>query len=161
MRTVLTAALVLLAAAPAVAREMVTTEETAVRAQPKKKAEVLATLAENVRITSDDRKDNWFRVTVEVGGKEVTGWVHRGTVNDLLGRSKGQLLGENKRLYAEVVELRKTVKLLRADVEALRTERDKLRAELNDARGEIKRLKAPPEKGTAEPAKTEAAPKGS
>ena len=150
MRAAMTALLVL-AALPALAREMTTLEETPVRAEPKKNAAVVATLDANVRVHADERKDNWFRVTVEIDEEEVSGWVHRRHVQDVMGRSKGQLLAENKRLYAEVVELRKTVKQLGEELAAARKQAEELEAELAAARATLKALKEAVERAGGEP----------
>lgn len=135
MKYALAVLMVLAAAAPAFSRDLMTTGDTPVRAKPRKNAAVLTTIKANVRIPFDKRKDNWFRVTVDVDGKAVTGWVNRKHVTDLMGRSKGQLLAENKRLYDEVVELRKTTKKLQADLAAAQKQRAasdaKLRAALD------------------------------
>lgn len=156
MRCVLAVFLVLAAAAPAFGRELMTTAETSVLAKPKKNAAVLTKLAQNVRITSDKRKDNWFRVSVEVDGKTISGWVHRHNVTDLMGRSKGQLLAENKRLYEEVVKLRETLKELRAQLAKGKQENDKLDAALKEATAQLEKWKA----AAAELEKLRAAQKG-
>ena len=155
MRYVLAVFLVIAAAAPAFGRELMTNAETPVLATPKNGAAVLTKLAENVRISSDKRKDNWFRVSVEVDGKTISGWVQRGHVTDLMGRSKGQLLAENKRLYDEAAALRKTLKELRAELAKAKQENDKLDAALKQARAELEKLKA-----AAELEKLKAAQKG-
>lgn len=156
MKYALAVFLVIAAAAPALGRELMTNAETPVLAKPKEGAAVLTKLAQNVRITSDKRKDNWFRVSVEVDGKTISGWVQRGHVTDLMGRSKGQLLAENKRLYEEAVALRKTVKELRAEFAKAKQENGKLDAALKQAKAELEKWKA----AAAELEKLRAAQKG-
>ena len=142
MKYVLAVLLVIVVAAPVFGRELMTKDNTPVHAKPKKEAAVLTTVAKNVRIPFDKRKGNWFRVTIDVDGKDVTGWVNRQHVIDLMGRSKGQLLAENKRLYDEVVELRKTTKKLRQELAAARKKGEQTEARLKDALGQIEQLKA-------------------
>jgi len=142
MKTALAVLLVILAAAPAYGRELMTSDKTPVHEKPKDNSAVLTTLAANVRVTSDKRKDNWFRVTVEVDGKEITGWVGRKHVTDMMGRSKGQLLAENRRLYAEVVDLRKTTAQLRKELAEAGKKLETTEADLKKARAEIDLLKA-------------------
>jgi len=156
MKCVLAVFFVIAAAAPAFGRELMTAAETPVLAKPKKNAAVLTKLAQNVRISSDKRKDNWFRVSVEVDGKTISGWVHRHHVTGLMGRSKGQLLAENKRLYEEAVKLRKTLKEVRAQLAKARQENDKLAAALKEAKAQLEKWKA----AAAELEKLRAAQKG-
>ena len=134
--------MVIAVAAPAAGGELMTNDETPVHAKPRKKAAVLTTIAKNVRIPFDKRKDNWFLVTVQVDGKGVTGWVNRKLVSDLMGRSKGQLLAENKSLYDEVVELRKAKKQLQAELAEAKKKGEGSEARLRDALAQIEQLKA-------------------
>ena len=106
MRPALCALFVLLAACPALGRELMTKDKTSIYEKPDKASPVLGELAPNVRVASDKRKDFWFHVSVEIDGKKVSGWVNQADVTTLMGRSKGQLLAENKRLYKEVTKLR-------------------------------------------------------
>ncbi len=142
MRYVLAALLVIAVAAPVFAGVLMTKDETPVHAKPQKKAPALTTVAKNVRIPFDKRKGNWFRVTVDVDGKKVTGWVARQHVTDLMGRSKGQLLVENKSLYDEVVELRKTTKKLRQELAAAKKKLEQAAAKLTEALAQVEQLKA-------------------
>ena len=142
MRYVLAVLLVVAVAAPVLAGVLMTKDDTPVYAKQQLKAAVLTTVAKNVRIPFDKRKGNWFSVTVDADGKDVTGWVNRQHVIDLMGRSKGQLLAENKRLYDEVVELRKTTKKLRQELAAARKKGEQTEARLKDALGQIEQLKA-------------------
>lgn len=142
MRYVLAVLLVIAVAAPAFGRELMTKDATPVHAKPQKKAVALTTVAKNVRIPSDKRKGNWFRVTVDVDGKKVTGWVARQHVTDMMGRSKGQLLAENKRIYDEVVELRKMTKKLRAELAAAKKKHEQAAAKLKNALAQVEQLKA-------------------
>ena len=142
MKYALVVLFVLAVAAPVVGSELMTNDETPVRAKPKAKAAVLTTIAKNVRIPFEKRKGNWFLVTVDVDGKDVTGWVSRRHVTDLMGRSKGQLLAENKNLYNEVVELRKTTKQLRAELAEAKRKGEDSDTKLKAALGEIAQLKA-------------------
>jgi len=66
-----------------------------------------------------------------------------------MGRSKGQLLAENRRLYDELVKLRQKTRVeqekLKGSAEEnanLRMDLDKAKAALDQARKEIERLKA-------------------
>jgi len=142
MRYALAVLMVIAVAVPAFGGDLMTTVETSVHAKPKNKSAVLTTVAKNVRIPFDKRKDNWFRVTVDVGGKAVTGWVNRKQVTNMMGRSKGQLLVANRSLYDEVVELRKAKKALQADLAAAKKRNDDTDAKLKAARDQIDRLKA-------------------
>ena len=156
MKIIPVAALLLLIACPALGRELTTTKETAIHEKPDHKSRVLAKLPANVRVQSDERKKAWFHVTATIDGKQVAGWAYRLDVATVMGRSKGQLLAENKSLFAEVNELRKTVKQLRAQLEQtgaqstqaaekgaqLTTELAQVKAELTEARSTIGRLQA-------------------
>ena len=139
--------LVLIAAVPAAAEEMITVNKTPIREKPDLKAEVLGEIPANVKITPSERRDFWFRVTYKAGDKTVEGWVYQFDVDTLMGRSKGQLLAENKRLYDEVVELREKVKAQDAKLETVKAQlveatagREELRAALTVAQEQIKQL---------------------
>ncbi len=142
MRCVFAALMVITVAAPAFGRDLMTVVETSVHVKPKNKSAVLTTIATNVRVPFDKRKDNWFRVTVDVGGKAVTGWVNRKQVTDMMGRSTGQLLAANQSLYDEVVELRKAKQKLRAELAAAKTKNDDTEAKLKAALDPVDQLKA-------------------
>lgn len=124
------AAVLLLAAWPASGRELMTKEETPVHAEPEKGSRVLAKVPRNHRIRSDRRKNPWFHVSVKIDGEAIEGWVHQAAVTTLMGRSKGQLLAENRRLYEEVEELRTEVKRLREKLAALEAELKAAKAQL-------------------------------
>lgn len=156
MRTTLALLLVLLAACPALGRELMTNDTTLVYEKPDRKSTVAAEIPVNVKISSDERKNYWFHVTVRIDDEEVSGWVNQTDVTDLMGRSKGQLLAENDRLYEELVELRKTVKELQAGLAAVLKEKTVLEEQLQAATAEPEA--GPDQSGTAapEPAAAEA-----
>ncbi|MFO7900199.1 MAG: hypothetical protein R6V58_14210 [Planctomycetota bacterium] len=143
------AVVVLLAACPASGRELMTKDETPVHAKPEKGSRVLAKVPKNHRIRSDRRKDLWFHVSVKVEGEAVEGWVHQAAVTTLMGRSKGQLLAENKRLYEEVVQLRREVERLREKLAALEAELKAAKEQL-EQRGKGGRPKASRQEGRAD-----------
>ena len=137
------------AAFPVFATELMTVNRTPVLAEPTKAAKVLGHVERNVVVQSDRRKDYWFHVTVKVDEQTVTGWVYQTDVQNMMGRSKGQLLGENKRLYDDLIELRKRNKeltgRLRETQDTLKkvgAERDELKRDLDTARRELAELKA-------------------
>ena len=155
MRCLLAVVFVLLAAFPALGRELMTTRKARVHERPDAKSTILAEIEPNVKISSDRRKDFWFHVSVEVGNKRVSGWVNQTDVVDVMGRSKGQLIAENKRLFAELTQLRRKTKAQAQEIEgakqrvaALEQEKQALEAALKEvlarlkqARQEIQRLK--------------------
>ena len=96
----------------------------------------------NTKVSSAKRQNYWFHVTAEIDDKTVSGWVYQTDVNTLMGRSKGQLIAENNRLYDEAVDLRRKLKASNRQLAEARAEIDKLKAELDKARAEIKQLKA-------------------
>jgi len=137
------------AASPLLAAELMTIKRTPVRAQPQKAATILGHVEGNIILKSDRRKDYWFHVTVKVGQQTVTGWVYQTDVQNMMGRSKGQLLAENKRLYNELLELRGRNKELthrlgqaQDSLKTVSTERDQLKHDLDTARKELAELKA-------------------
>jgi predicted RNase H-like nuclease (RuvC/YqgF family) len=138
MRTRLAGLLVFLFlfAAPVFAREMMTTGEARVYEKPDKDSAVVATLQPNVKVDSDERKDFWFHVDVKIDGKAVSGWVYQTDIEDLMGRSKGQLLAENKRLFDELAALREKTKALDAELKESREKTKSLDAELKKSREE-------------------------
>ena len=150
MRRVLAVVFVLLAACPVLGGELTTRHKTPVRQRPSKSSKVLAHLPANTKIVSGERKDFWFHVRAKLeDGASVSGWVHQFDVVMTMGRSKGQLIAENKRLFAELTALRETVKQLRQEAEerakknaALEEELAGAKADLVKARGEVERLKA-------------------
>lgn len=153
--------LILSAAAPTLGRELITRAKTPVYEKPDKNSAVLIELEPHVLLTSDEAKDFWFRVSVEVAGKQVSGWVNQTDVSDTMGRAKGELLAENKQLLGEVTELRKKTKTLEQQLDdldqklkranesklALQGELATMKAQLEKALDELKRLKAAGEKG--------------
>ncbi len=155
MKWLLPVLFVLAAACPALGRELLTRHETPVYEKPDLKAKVLAQLAQNVKVTSDAQEKFWFRVSVELDGKTVEGWVNQADVDTMMGRSKGQLLVENESLLKEVAELRKKVAELQEKVAELQkaemkfkeemarlsAERDKADAKAAHAQDEINDLK--------------------
>jgi len=136
MKTALAVLLVLFAACPALGSEFMTNNATLVYEKPDRKSDVVGEIPMNVKISSDERKDYWFHVTVQLDDKEVSGWVNQQDVTDMMGRSKGQLLAENDRLYGELVELRKTVKELQAGFAAALEENKTLNERLQAAAAE-------------------------
>ncbi len=136
-------------ACPALARELMTRDETSVYEQPDRKSKVLAKIAQNVKVTSEKRKDLWFHVSTTVDGKKLLGWVNQADVDTMMGRSKGQLLAQNKRLYEELTALRETAKVQREELKTaakenadLRQKLKKVRAELEEAKNQLRRLNA-------------------
>ena len=81
--------------------------------------------------------------------RTVSGWVNQADVRTMMGRSKGQLLAENKRLWKEVTALRKKVAELRNKEMALKQkllrvteQRETARALAQQAQDRIADLKA-------------------
>ncbi len=147
---------VVVAATPSPVSEMMTRQKTLIRESPNPTARVLGELPPNVKVQSDERKDLWFHISVKTEGADIKGWVHQADVMATMGRSKGQLIEENDRLYAELVMLREAKLLLEKDAqasrEALRKAEDEIaglkrqlsqtRAQLAEAAKTIERLEA-------------------
>jgi len=149
MRRPMIALFVTLLAGPALGSELMTKAETSVYAEPSRKARVVAKLPPNVKVASDKRKDFWFHISIRRDGRTVSGWVNQTDVSSTMGRSKGQLLAENRRLYEEVTALRKKTKEMaaalaaaEAGAKAAKAENDKRRAALEQAQAELKRVRA-------------------
>ena len=139
--------LLVVVAVPAAGEEMITVNKTPIREKPDLKADVVGEIPANVKITPSERQDFWFRVTYKGGDKTIEGWVYQFDVDTLMGRSKGQLLAENKRLYDELVELREKVNGQDAELKAVKEQlagatagREELRAVLAAAQEQIKQL---------------------
>jgi len=155
MRRPFSVLLVLLLTSPALSRELITRKAAQIHEKPDKKSKVLAEIAPNVKIDSDKTQDFWFRVSVEIDGRTVSGWVNQTDVTTMMGRSKGQLLAENRRLYDELVKLRQKTRVaqerlkgateenanLRMDLDKAKAALDQVKAALDQARKEIERLK--------------------
>jgi len=149
MRRAFSVLLVLLLAAPALSRELMTRKTAQVREKPDKRSKVLAEIAPNVKIDSDKRQDFWFHVSAQIDGRTVSGWVNQADVTTMMGRSKGQLLAENRRLYDELADLRKRAKVAQNRLKAVAEEKTKLwdelekaTAALDQAKKETERLRA-------------------
>ncbi len=149
MRRPFSVLLVLLLTSPALSRELMTRKVAQIHEKPDKNSKVLAEIAPNLKIDSDKTQDFWFHVSVEIDGRTVSGWVNQTDVTTMMGRSKGQLLAENRRLYDELVKLRQKTRVeqekLKGSAEEnanLRMDLDKAKAALDQARKEIERLKA-------------------
>lgn len=134
MRAPLAVLFVFLAACPAPGRELLTRNKTPVYREPSKSSRVLGHLSQNVKVSSDKRKDFWFHVSAEIGGRALSGWVNQVDVTTTMGRSKGQLLAENERLYSELVELRSTKGQL---LDQLKQTREELKAALKKAEDDL------------------------
>jgi hypothetical protein len=159
MKYALAVLFVLAAAVPALGRELMTRNKATIYEKPDMKSKVLAQLPENVKIMSDDQKDFWFHVSVDLGDKTVSGWVNQTDVETMMGRSKGQLLADTERLLNEVTELRSKAKVLQQELAGVRNELDKAKqenanlkealtkttADLEATKTQMKRLKAPPD----------------
>ena len=148
MRRPFSVLLVLLLTSPALSRELITRKAAQIHEKPDKKSRVLAEIAPNVKINSDKRQDFWFHVSIEIDGRTVSGWVNQTDVTTMMGRSKGQLLAENRRLYSELADLRRKTKVAQERLKGaaeenakLREDLDKAKAALDQARKEIERLK--------------------
>ena len=145
--------------------ELMTNAETPVHAEADEESAVVGTVPESVRLVADDQDGFWYHITYGAGGERVSGWVFGTDVDNLMGRSKGQLLAESRRLYDEVVELRKQVQRLEAQLEEAREEAKGLEeqlAEIEEERDQLAdELKAAqdgePEATAPEPATTEPA----
>ena len=140
--------LVLLLTSPALSRELMTRKAAQIHEKPDKNSKVLAEIAPNVKIDSDKRQDFWFHVSVEIDGRTVSGWVNQTDVTTMMGRSKGQLLAENRRLYDELAKLRRKTSVAQERLKGaaeenakLREDLDKAKTALDQARKEIERLK--------------------
>jgi|GEM_PF-2840014 len=152
MKTALALLLVLFAARPALGSEFMTNNVTLVYEKPNRKSKVVAEIPVNVKISSDERKDYWFHVTVRLDDENISGWVNQTDVTDLMGRSKGQLLAENNRLYDELVALRRAVKELGAGLGSAMEEKAALEEQLQAAREEAEAASDGPDAAAQEPA---------
>lgn len=143
-------------ASPSPVVELMTRQKAIVREAPSETARAVAELPPNIKVQSDERKDFWFHISARVGSTEVKGWVNQTDVTTIMGRSKGQLIEENDRLYKELVSLREAEARLEKDAgsarEAIRKAEEEIaelkrqlaqaRAELAEARKTIERLEA-------------------
>jgi SH3 domain-containing protein len=127
--------------------ELSTTAKAVVRAEPKKTARALGAVPTNTKVRALGRKDFWFKISCEIDGRKVTGWVFFTEVTQGLGMSKGQLRERNAALSRELAELQEKLKKTDKDVEALRAQvaelaraREELAAQLEKAREKIKEL---------------------
>jgi hypothetical protein len=115
-------AFVLFISLPAAAGTLMTRARTPVRAEPKQGARVLCEIPQNVKIPFDERNNFWYRVSCKAEGRRVEGWVFYEHVDNMMGRTKGQLLAQNDQLYQELVELRAEVAKQKAAAEEAREE---------------------------------------
>jgi len=141
MRTIAVVFLVLFAALPTFAGELVTRDKASLYEKPDKNSAVLAVFGPNIKLTFDETRDFWHHVTAEVDGRKVAGWVSAFDADTMMGRSKGQLLEENKRLFDEVSELRKKLKDQEALTKDAAEKLAKAQADLTDAGAGVAALK--------------------
>jgi hypothetical protein len=149
----LSAAVLLAAGSAAFGMELTTEREASVYAKPDRTSEVLVTVPAFTKLSSEEQKDFWYRVTVKHGGRTVRGWVRHTDVQAQMGRSKGQLLAQNKRLFEAVGRLRKEkselAARLRESQEELALFRAKARAlasTVTELKAELERVRAKQEK---------------
>lgn len=103
------AAAAVLAGSLAAADDLITVNKTQLREKPDSSSTLLVEIPVNTRLVSTERKELWYKVKYTANDKALTGWVSEQDVDNMMGRSKGQLLEENKKLVDEVETLRKSL----------------------------------------------------